>query len=96
VSEIRLNNPFSVANQGKGVYGVLARATTLAQRYGLSSSKMDSAFEQLMLILNEFECSATLPVTAKPLQGICLRSIGFNPKVLSWLFMGILMWITHS
>ena len=68
MSEIRLNNPFSVANQGKGVYGVLARATTLAQRYGLSSSKMDSAFEQLMLILNEFECSATLPVTAKPLS----------------------------
>ena len=63
-----MNNPFSVANQGKGVFGVLARAGAITQRYGLSGSKMDTAFVQLIRVLNEFDCSATLPVTARPLS----------------------------
>jgi len=63
-----MHNPFSVAKQGKGVFGVLARSGAITQRYGLSGSKMDTAFVQLIRVLTEFGCSATFPVTARPLS----------------------------
>ena len=64
----RMNNPFSVANRGKGVIGVFARSGAIIQRYGLTNTKMSAAFSQLIEVLNEFDCSATLPVTASPLS----------------------------
>jgi len=56
--------PFSVALKGKGVSTLLRRVWSIGQRYGLTAAKMDRALAQLSQILKQFNCRATLPVTA--------------------------------
>lgn len=60
-------NPISVAIKGKGFLPMLARASTLTSRYGLTAKKMDRALGRLALILHRYSCSATLPITATAL-----------------------------
>ncbi len=46
---------------------MLSRVGSLTRRYGFTNKKMDSQLAQLIDLLREFDCQATLPVTATAL-----------------------------
>lgn len=62
-----MTDALAVAARGKGVLPMLARAGTIARRYGLNAAKMDFALAQLAGVLQEYHCQATFPVTASAL-----------------------------
>ncbi len=47
---------------------MLTRAGAITRRYGLTAARMDAALAQLTEVLQEFNCRATLPVTATALS----------------------------
>ena len=61
-------NPIAVAIRGKGPLNFLRRSARIARRYGLTPTKLDRAIAQLVAVLHQFECKATLPITAIVLQ----------------------------
>jgi peptidoglycan/xylan/chitin deacetylase (PgdA/CDA1 family) len=63
-----MSNPFAIATQGKGFFPMLRRGKAIISRYGSTSLKIDAALAQLMEILKQFSCQATLPVTAVALK----------------------------
>lgn len=62
-----MNNPIGTALRGKGIKTMLSRVGSLINRYGFSDKKMNSQLTQLINILEEYSCQATLPVTATAL-----------------------------
>jgi hypothetical protein len=60
-------NPIAIATQGKGVLGMLKRAGTLRQRYGLTPRRMERTLAHFVSLLEEFECGATFPITTTTL-----------------------------
>jgi peptidoglycan/xylan/chitin deacetylase (PgdA/CDA1 family) len=63
-----MSNPFSVATRGKGFIPMLTRGVTIANRYGITSAKIDGAISQLSSTLEQYGCQATIPVTALALS----------------------------
>lgn len=61
---IRLIKPFIVALKGKGKVTLFKRVWTIGQRYGLTAARMDRSLTLLSRILRQFDCWATLPITA--------------------------------
>lgn len=61
---VRFIKPFAVALKGKGLVTLVKRIQTIGQRYGLSAARMDRSLAQLSRILQQFDCRATLPITA--------------------------------
>ena len=62
-----MNNLIGTAIKGKGIKTMLYRVGSLTRRYGFTDKKMDSQLAQLIDLLREFDCQATLPVTATAL-----------------------------
>lgn len=56
--------PLITALKGKGPFTLARRARSIGQRYGLGPGKVERSLEQLSQILQQFDCRATLPVTA--------------------------------
>jgi peptidoglycan/xylan/chitin deacetylase (PgdA/CDA1 family) len=56
--------PLMTAIEGKGFATLAKRTRTIARRYGLTFAKMGRSLAQLSRILQQFDCQATLPVTA--------------------------------
>ena len=61
---MRLIKPVAIALKGKGSTALVKRIQSIGKRYGLTGAKMDRSLEQLSRILHQFDCSATLPITA--------------------------------
>jgi peptidoglycan/xylan/chitin deacetylase (PgdA/CDA1 family) len=61
-------NPIAVAVKGKGLLNFTHRSARIVHRYGLTPNKLDRAIAQLVAVLHQFECKATLPITAIVLQ----------------------------
>ena len=61
---MRLIKPIAVALKGKGPSTTIKRAQTIGKRYGMTVAKMDRSLESLAGILQQFDCRATLPITA--------------------------------
>jgi hypothetical protein len=61
-------NPLSIAARGKGIIPMLARGVTIANRYGFTPAKIHNAMSQLSNTLKQYQCQATLPVTALALS----------------------------
>ncbi len=55
-------NPLVIAAQGKGVLGMLKRAGTIRQRYGLTPRQMERTLAHFVHLLEEFDCGATFPI----------------------------------
>ena len=72
-------SPFITAIKGKGFKPMLSRTGSIIQRYGISDTKLDLALTNLSEILMEFDCKASLPVTATALS----RHIHLAQKVQS-------------
>ncbi len=62
-----MNNPIGTALRGKGLQTMLSRVGSITQRYGITHNKMASELIQLIELLKEFDCQATLPVTSTAL-----------------------------
>lgn len=60
----QLLNPILAPLKGKGASGSVARARSIASRYGLSAGKMDQSLALLADILDTYDAKATLPATA--------------------------------
>jgi peptidoglycan/xylan/chitin deacetylase (PgdA/CDA1 family) len=56
--------PLATALRAKGPSALLKRANLIAKRYGLTVTKMERSLGMLLQLLQEFDCQATLPVTA--------------------------------
>jgi peptidoglycan/xylan/chitin deacetylase (PgdA/CDA1 family) len=65
--KINMNNPIGTALKGKGLLTMLSRLGSITRRYGFVDKKIDSELTLLVDILREFNCQATLPVTATAL-----------------------------
>jgi peptidoglycan/xylan/chitin deacetylase (PgdA/CDA1 family) len=59
-----LIRPLRAILRGKGLSSTFKRIWTLKQRYDLTAAKMDGSLAQLSRILHQFDCQATLPITA--------------------------------
>jgi len=59
-----VSNPLTIAVKGKGFRNLLRRSLAIGGRYGLTTAKMDRALTRFTRILQEFDCSATFPLTA--------------------------------
>ena len=57
-------SPLATAVRGKGILPFLSRSYAIAARYGFSAGKMAQALSQLVGVLMEYDCRATIPVTA--------------------------------
>lgn len=74
-------NPLAVAARGKGTLNMLARAGVISRRYGLTTGKMDRVMEHFALVLGEFGCGATFPITSVALarsRGVVEKYQGRN------------------
>lgn len=60
-------NPITVATEGKGALGLVRRARTIGQRYGMTSTRMGETLAHLAAILDKFQCGATFPITTAAL-----------------------------
>lgn len=69
-------NPITIAKMGKGIPGMLRRAGTIRQRYGLTPKQMDRALSRFVSLLDKYECGATFPITTSTLT----RSRGIVEK----------------
>ena len=61
---MHLIKPFTVAIKGKGLTTLFKRVWTIGQRYGFTAAKMERSLAHLSRILRQFDCRATLPITA--------------------------------
>lgn len=64
---VNMNNPIGTALRGKGFQTMLSRVESITRRYGINDNKMASELTQLIELLKEFDCQATLPVTSTAL-----------------------------
>ena len=64
---VNMNNPIGTALRGKGFHTMMSRVGSITRRYGISNNKIASEVTQLIALLKEFDCHATLPVTATAL-----------------------------
>ena len=84
-----MNNPIGTALKGKGFETMLSRVGSITRRYGFTDKKIESQLTQLIDLLQEFGCQATLPVTATALARHPTLARNCNPRVLNWRFMVI-------
>ncbi|MBI5030562.1 MAG: polysaccharide deacetylase family protein [Chloroflexi bacterium] len=56
-------NPIAIAAKGKGLPGMLRRAETIRQRYGLTPKQMDRTLGHFVTLLGKYKCGATFPIT---------------------------------
>lgn len=68
-----ITNPLLIAAKGKGFIPMLVRGRKIFSHYGLTAEKMQIALAALQEPLNQYSCSATIPVTASALAS--------NPRV---------------
>lgn len=61
-------NPLIIVAKGKGVKKGIRRARVIADRYGLTSSKMDQTLARFARLLERYHVSATFPITAVALK----------------------------
>lgn len=61
-------NPLALAARAKGPAALLRRALAIRQRYGLTPAKLNRALDSLVQTLEEFNCGASLPITAVTLE----------------------------
>jgi peptidoglycan/xylan/chitin deacetylase (PgdA/CDA1 family) len=61
---MHLTKPLTVALRGKGWVALFKRVWNIARRYGLTAARMDCSLAQFSRILRQFDCQATLPITA--------------------------------
>ena len=54
--------------KAKGATGLLARARSIYERYGINPGKMDQALLKYTQVLEPFHCGATFPITAVTLS----------------------------
>jgi len=59
-----VSNPLLVAARGKGYANVARRAKIIGARYGVDPRRMERRLEDVLGIVQRYDCSATLPVTA--------------------------------
>ncbi len=73
-------NPLAIAAKGKGFLPMLSRSRTIIHRYGFTAKKIEAALTALMAPLNDYSCSATLPVTASALAAnpAAIKKNSFN------------------
>jgi hypothetical protein len=71
-----MTHPLAIAVKGKGVLNLFKRSLAIGSRYGLTPAKMDHKMGRFAQILDEFDCSATFPLTASTL----MRSNGILKK----------------
>ena len=69
-------NPITIATMGKGIPGMLRRAGTIQQRYGLTPKQMDRTLSHFVSLLDNYQCGATFPITTS----ILTRSRGIVEK----------------
>jgi peptidoglycan/xylan/chitin deacetylase (PgdA/CDA1 family) len=67
-------NPISVAFQGKGPFKLAQRAVNITKSYGLTPGKIEQALKRFAVILDQFGCSATFPITSV--------ALGRNPRLI--------------
>jgi len=67
-------NPISVAIRGKGLGKFARRAVSICQSYGFTPVKQEHALEQLIAVLQQFECHATVPIVT--------TALARNPRVI--------------
>ncbi len=70
-------NPFTFAAQAKGPFVVLKRVGAITQRYSITPKKMMHSLGVLIDLLQQFNCSASFPLT-----GVVLKR---NPKIITEL-----------
>jgi peptidoglycan/xylan/chitin deacetylase (PgdA/CDA1 family) len=63
-----VTNPLTRAAKAKGGLALIKRVWTISQRYGLTPARMDQALAQFAQVLRQFNCDATLPITAIALE----------------------------
>jgi peptidoglycan/xylan/chitin deacetylase (PgdA/CDA1 family) len=63
-----LKDAITLALGAKGRFGFLGRMKMIAQRYGLTPSKMETALDMFCDVLQRFGCGASFPVTAVALE----------------------------
>jgi hypothetical protein len=63
-----VKNPLTLAAGAKGRLALTKRIGAIGRRYGLTPSKMDRALAQFVDVLQQFDCSATFPITAIALK----------------------------
>ncbi len=61
-------NPIAIAIRGKGPINFIRRATSISRRYGVTPTKMEQSLEQMVGVLRQSGCGATLPITAVALH----------------------------
>jgi len=61
-------NAITLAARAKGSSGLLKRTRSIIHRYGLTPAKMDRALDLFTQILRQFDCGASLPLTAVALK----------------------------
>ena len=61
-------NPLLIAARGKGIIPMLTRGAAIVNRYGISPTKINNSISELSNILKQFQCQATIPVTALALS----------------------------
>lgn len=61
-------NPIAIAVKGKGVFNVVRRSTSIASRYGVTSSKLERELTRFIALAREFDCRPTFPITSVVLQ----------------------------
>ena len=64
---IHLPKPLTIALKGKGSIGLVKRLWSIGHRYGLTAARMDRSLVELSRIIRQFDCRATLAVTAAAL-----------------------------
>jgi len=59
-----MSNPITLAFKAKGLTTLITRSRTICSRYGLTPAKMDRALHLFSQILEQFDCGASLALTA--------------------------------
>jgi peptidoglycan/xylan/chitin deacetylase (PgdA/CDA1 family) len=63
-----VKNPLTLAAGAKGRLALTKRIGAISRRYGLTTTKMDQALGQFARVLQQFDCSASFPITAVALK----------------------------
>lgn len=81
-------NPFKVATRGKGLLALRKRAFTISRRYGLTAAKMNQSLNLFNQILKQFNCGASLAITAVVLER--------NPDIIAKYLAQNIEFIVHG
>jgi len=84
-----MTNPLLIAAKGKGFMPMLVRGKNIANHYGLTAGKMFNALAALMEPLNQYACSATIPITASALASNPLAARKKSLKGLEFAIHGL-------